>query len=256
MQTECSSEVLEFEGCAGRRVVAAFDGGELTSDAGALLLRRVDRVLDLSGRVAGCFADHRCQDLVEHSVQALVCQRIAGIALGYEDLNDHDELRRDPVLGLLADKLEAKRSEKDIEVQARERLFTARTEFERETREYRLELDAEDRRLAETQAGLAEKADELQAREAGVQELEKSLADRGMHLAQAEAELDAAVAVQKEKLEQIAGLTSEQAKQELLKALENEARMDAAGAKAFLIGESLMRQDDVAAAARALRPGG
>jgi hypothetical protein len=92
-------------------VVAAFDGGELTSDAGALLLRQVDRVLALSGRVADCFADHRNQDLVEHSVQALVCQRIAGIALGYEDLNDHDELRRDPVLGLLADKLEAKRSD-------------------------------------------------------------------------------------------------------------------------------------------------
>ncbi len=111
MQTECNSEVLEFEGCERRRVVATFDGGELSSDAGALLLRRVDRVLDLSGRVAGCFADQRNQDLVEHSVQALVCQRIAGIALGYEDLNDHDELRRDPVLGLLADKLEAKRSD-------------------------------------------------------------------------------------------------------------------------------------------------
>ena len=111
MQTECSSEVLEFEGCERRRVVAAFDGGELTSDAGALLLRQADRVLDLSGRVADCFADHRNQDLVEHSVQAMVCQRIAGIALGYEDLNDHDELRRDPVLGLLSDKLEAKRSD-------------------------------------------------------------------------------------------------------------------------------------------------
>ena len=97
MQTDCTSEVLEFEGCERRRVVAAFDGGELTSDAGALLLRQADRVLDLSGRVAGCFADHRNQDLVEHSVQAMVCQRIAGIALGYEDLNDHDDLRRDPV---------------------------------------------------------------------------------------------------------------------------------------------------------------
>ncbi len=111
MQTDCTAEEFEFEGCGRRRVVAAFDGGELTSDAGALLLRQADRVLDLSGRVAGCFADHRNQDLVEHSVRAMVCQRIAGIALGYEDLNDHDDLRRDPVLGLLADKLEAKRSD-------------------------------------------------------------------------------------------------------------------------------------------------
>ena len=111
MQTDCTSEVLEFEGCERRRVVAAFDGGELTSDAGALLLRQADRVLDLSGRVAGCFEDHRNQDLVEHSVRSMVVQRIAGIALGYEDLNDHDDLRRDPVLGLLADKLEAKRAD-------------------------------------------------------------------------------------------------------------------------------------------------
>ena len=111
MQTECTSGAMEFEGCERRRVVAAFDGGELTSDAGALLLRQADRVLDLSRRVADCFSDRRNQDLVEHSVQAMVGQRIAGIALGYEDLNDHDELRRDPVLGLLADKLEAKRSD-------------------------------------------------------------------------------------------------------------------------------------------------
>ncbi len=111
MQTDSTSEVMQFEGCERRRVVAAIDGREMTSEAGALLLRQADRVLDLSERVAGCFEDHRCQELVEHSVRAMVVQRIAGIALGYEDVNDHDDLRRDPVLGLLADKLEAKRGD-------------------------------------------------------------------------------------------------------------------------------------------------
>ena len=107
MQSGSSSKVLGFEGCEGRRVVGAFDGGEQTSDAGALFLRQFDRVLEMSGRMAVGFDDRSKQDLVEHSVQVLVCQRIAGVALGYEDLKDHDEPRWDPVLGLLA----AKRSD-------------------------------------------------------------------------------------------------------------------------------------------------
>jgi hypothetical protein len=111
MQTECTSEQFEFEGLGRRRVVAAFDGGAVTSDAGALLLRHTDRAVGLIERVAACFVDGREQDQVVHTLPALVGQRIVGIALGYEDVNDHDELRHDPVLALFADRLEPKRSD-------------------------------------------------------------------------------------------------------------------------------------------------
>jgi hypothetical protein len=92
-----------------RSVVAAFDGGAVTSDAGSLLLGATDRAIGLVDRIAGCFADHRRSDLIEHEVRTLVSQRIFGIALGYEDLNDHDELRHDPVMATLVGKLEAGR---------------------------------------------------------------------------------------------------------------------------------------------------
>jgi Transposase DDE domain group 1 len=109
MQTECSAEQFEFEGFTGRRVVAAFDGGAVTSDAGGLLLRHTDRAVGLIERVAACFQDDREQDQVVHRLPTLVGQRIVGIALGYEDVNDHDELRHDPVLALFADRLEPRR---------------------------------------------------------------------------------------------------------------------------------------------------
>ncbi len=125
--------------------------------------------------------------------------------------------------------IDAQRIEKDASIQMRERLLAARTEFERETREHRLELDGLDRRLGESEAELGELRTDLEARAERVEGTEKQLADREIQIAQGEAELEAAVAIQKEKLEQIAGLTAEQAKGELLKTLENEARMDAAG---------------------------
>jgi hypothetical protein len=109
MQTECSAEQFEFEGLGQRRVVAAFDGGAVSSDGGALLLRHADRAIGLIDRVAACFVDRREQDQVVHSLAALVGQRIVGIALGYEDVSDHDELRHDPVLALFAERLEPKR---------------------------------------------------------------------------------------------------------------------------------------------------
>jgi len=109
MQTECNAEQFEFEGFGRRRVVAAFDGGAVTADGGGLLLRHTDRAIGLIERVAGCFEDGREQDQVVHTLPALIGQRIVGIALGYEDVNDHDELRRDPVLALFADRLEPKR---------------------------------------------------------------------------------------------------------------------------------------------------
>jgi Transposase DDE domain group 1 len=109
MPTECSPDLFGFAPVEGRAVVAAFDGGTMTSDAGALLLGSTDRAIGLLDRLAGCFRDDRDGALIEHSVRTLVSQRVIGIALGYEDLVDHDELRHDPVLAVLAGKLAAKR---------------------------------------------------------------------------------------------------------------------------------------------------
>jgi hypothetical protein len=111
MQTECSQDSFEFASLSSRKVTAAFDGGAIASNAGALLLREADGAIGLSRQVAACFKDGRRQDKIEHALETLVAQRIHGIALGYEDLNDHDELRRDPVLGLLSGKLEARRAD-------------------------------------------------------------------------------------------------------------------------------------------------
>jgi hypothetical protein len=111
MPTECSADLFGFAPVEGREVVAAFDGGAITSDAGALLLGAADRAIELTGRFAACFHDERRQDLIEHEVVTLLGQRVFGIALGYEDLNDHDELRHDPMMAVLAGKLEAKRDD-------------------------------------------------------------------------------------------------------------------------------------------------
>ena len=111
MPTECNATLFEFAPVEGRRVVAAFDGGTITSDAGALLLGETDRAIRLTDRFATCFIDARMPELVEHTVGTMVLQRVVGIALGYEDLNDHDQLRHDPVLAVLVGKLAAKRSD-------------------------------------------------------------------------------------------------------------------------------------------------
>src|SRR5215475_15869378 len=105
MQTECTPSLFEFEAVGRRAVVAQFDGGTITSNAGALLLRQVDHGLGLIPRFAQCFTDRRDLRYVEHSVETLVGQRVFGLALGYEDLNDHDELRKAPVFAVLAGKL-------------------------------------------------------------------------------------------------------------------------------------------------------
>ena len=109
MPTECGSTLFEFARVEGRAVVASFDGGQITSDAGALLLGAADRVIGLTRKLAACFTDARDPALVEHAVETLVMQRVVGIALGHEDLVDHDELRHDPVLATLAGKLAARR---------------------------------------------------------------------------------------------------------------------------------------------------
>jgi hypothetical protein len=92
-------------------VVAAFDGGAVTSDAGGLLLGATDRAIRLVDRFAGCFSDRRRPDLIEHEVRTLVSQRVFGIALGYEDLNDHDQLRHDPLMATLIGKLSGHRKD-------------------------------------------------------------------------------------------------------------------------------------------------
>ena len=110
MLTECNPPLFEFARVEGRAVMAGFDGGRITSDAGALLLGAADRVIGLTRRLAACFADARDPALIEHEVETLVMQRVVGIALGYEDLIDHDQLRHDPVMATLAGKLVARRA--------------------------------------------------------------------------------------------------------------------------------------------------
>ena len=111
MPTECIPAMFEILPVDGRQVVASFDGGAITSDAGALLLGQTDRALRLTERFAACFTDTRTAGLVEHQVKTLVMQRVTGIALGYEDLNDHETLRHDPLMAVLAVKLQARRAD-------------------------------------------------------------------------------------------------------------------------------------------------
>ena len=104
MATQCTLSGLEFQAHGGRRVTARFDGGALTSNGGGLLLRETEARIGLFGRMASCFKDWRNPSDVEHAVQDLVSQRVYGLALGYEDLNDHNRLRLDNALALLVGK--------------------------------------------------------------------------------------------------------------------------------------------------------
>jgi hypothetical protein len=108
MPTECSANAMAFAPVDGRRVVADFAGGAITSNAGALLLAATDRTIALIERFAACFTDGRASDRVVHDLSTLVGQRVLGIALGYEDLVDHDQLRHDPVMGVVLGRLEAR----------------------------------------------------------------------------------------------------------------------------------------------------
>jgi hypothetical protein len=103
LNTECTAATLQFQEVGRRAVVGRFDGGALTSDGGAVLLREVERATGILAQFAACFHDHRDPSRVRHSVAALVRQRIYALALGYEDLNDHDALRHDPLFAVLAD---------------------------------------------------------------------------------------------------------------------------------------------------------
>lgn len=104
--TECNQSGFGFEACGSREIVARFDGGTISSDGGAFLLRQTDQRLNLLPRLGECFLDGRNQKQVEHSIQEMLSQRIYGLALGYEDINDHEQLRNDPVFGILAGRSE------------------------------------------------------------------------------------------------------------------------------------------------------
>ena len=102
--TECNREPLLFSSLKSQKIVADFDGGHLTSDGGGLLLREADHALELTRRLSDCLVDPRDPSKVVHEQRTMLAQRIHGIALGYEDLNDHDTLRDDPLMAVLADK--------------------------------------------------------------------------------------------------------------------------------------------------------
>jgi hypothetical protein len=104
MTTECNPAYLDFPMLGRREVLADFTGGDITSDGGALLLRKVEQLTGVIRQFAACFTDHRNPDLIEHTLEELVAQRVYALALGYEDLNDHDDLRRDPLLATVVGK--------------------------------------------------------------------------------------------------------------------------------------------------------
>jgi len=104
MKTHCNQKTFEFQTENSRKIVAHFNGGNISSDSGGLLLQQTERITGIISQFANCFDDHRDPDLIEHSVEELIAQRIYALALGYEDLNDHDELRNDPLLAVMVGK--------------------------------------------------------------------------------------------------------------------------------------------------------
>jgi hypothetical protein len=110
--TQCNTTELLFQNLGPRTIVARFDGGKVTSDGGGLLLREVEAKFHFIEQFARCFTDHRDPDLVEHTLLELLKQRIFGLCLGYEDLNDHDQLRHDPLLAVLVGKKDPEGSQR------------------------------------------------------------------------------------------------------------------------------------------------
>src|SRR4051794_38435352 len=104
MATECNPAYLDFPILGSRQVFADFHGGDISSDGGALLLREAERLTGIIRQFASCFTHHRDPRLVEHTAEELVAQRVYALALGYEDPNDHDDLRSDPLLATVVGK--------------------------------------------------------------------------------------------------------------------------------------------------------
>ena len=104
MTTECTAPPIVLQAEKGRTLVARFDGGTICSDSGVLLLKRVEQAPGILRQFAACFTDHRDPDLIDHTLYELIAQRVYALALGYEDLNDHDVLRHDLLLAALVGK--------------------------------------------------------------------------------------------------------------------------------------------------------
>lgn len=137
METECIREQMEFQQLGRRGVIGRFDGGKISSDAGGVLLREVESRLHILKRLAGCYRDYRDKDRIEHTVESLIRQRVYGIALGYEDLNDHDSIRHDVVMGLLSEKQDPSGTDR-VREQDRGKAIAGKSTLNR------LELTAED----------------------------------------------------------------------------------------------------------------
>jgi Transposase DDE domain group 1 len=148
MTTECSRESFLFHDLGRREVMAHLDGGDISSDAGALLLREAEHATGLIDHRAACFTDHRDPRFIEHTLEEVLAQRIYGIALGSEDLVDHDELRRDPLIATLVGK-------RDMKGRDRRRASNRGTPLAGKSTLNRLKLGADTERLA-TQRAMCE----------------------------------------------------------------------------------------------------
>ncbi|MHC5719448.1 MAG: transposase, partial [Nostoc sp.] len=104
-KTDCIPEQLKFEPVKSCPVVVNFNGETVTSDAGLTLIAELDRKREITSRLAACFKDYREQNRIEHSVSSLIAQRVYGLVMGYEDINDHEELRHDPMFALVLGKI-------------------------------------------------------------------------------------------------------------------------------------------------------
>ena len=130
MKTECTPTQLKFHALGRREVVGKFDGGNITSDAGGLLLRETEKRTGIISGFASCFEDKRNPEAIEHTIAELVAQRVYGLALGYEDLNDHDDLRRDPLFAVLVGK-EDPEGEKRVRPQDRGKALAGKSTLNR-----------------------------------------------------------------------------------------------------------------------------
>jgi hypothetical protein len=130
LMTECKTKRFEFHALSNREVIGHFDGGDISSDGGGLLLREVEQRTGILKQLAGCFTDYRKLEWIEHPVQDLLAQRVYGMCLGYEDLNDHDHLRADPALAVMVGKVDPK-GEDRIESQNRGKALAGKSTLNR-----------------------------------------------------------------------------------------------------------------------------